>query len=87
MLDLLRGGVHFFFPLLAAAAQAQDEVQGGLLLDVVVGERAAVLELLAGEDQPLLVGRDALLVWLRGVLVMAHATGLACRKSYLGSWT
>ena len=31
-----------------------------LLLDVVVGERAAILELLAGEDQALLVRRDAL---------------------------
>ena len=42
-----------------AAAQAQDEVQRRLLLDVVVGERAAVLELLAGEDQALLVRGDA----------------------------
>ena len=33
-----------------------------LLLDVVVRQRAAVLQLLAGEDQALLVGRDALLV-------------------------
>ena len=33
-----------------------------LLLDVVVRERAAVLELLAREDEALLVGRDALLV-------------------------
>ena len=33
-----------------------------LLLDVVVTQRAAVLELLAREDQPLLVRRDALLV-------------------------
>ena len=32
------------------------------LLDVVVGEGAAILELLAGENQALLVGRDALLV-------------------------
>ena len=30
-------------------------MKGGLLLDVVVGEGGAVLELLAGEDQPLLV--------------------------------
>ena len=37
-------------------------MQRRLLLDVVVGERAAVLELLAGKDQALLVGRDALLV-------------------------
>ena len=37
-------------------------MEGRLLLDVVVGERAAVLELLAGEDEALLVRRDALLV-------------------------
>ena len=37
-------------------------MKGALLLDVVVGEGAAVLELLAGEDQALLVRRDALLV-------------------------
>ena len=37
-------------------------MQGRLLLDVVVRERAAVLKLLAGEDQALLVGRNALLV-------------------------
>ena len=33
-----------------------------LLLDVVVLEGATVLELLAGEDEPLLVGGDPLLV-------------------------
>ena len=43
---------------LAAATQAQHEVEGRLLLDVVVRQRAAVLQLLAGEDQALLVGRD-----------------------------
>jgi len=32
------------------------------LLDVVVAQCAPVLQLLAGEDQPLLVWRDALLV-------------------------
>jgi hypothetical protein len=37
-------------------------MEGRLLLDVVVGKSAAVLELLAGEDQALLVRRDALLV-------------------------
>lgn len=45
-----------------AAAQTQHEVDGGLLLDVVVAERAPVVELLAREDEALLVGRDALLV-------------------------
>ena len=43
-----------------AAAQAEYEVDRRLLLDVVVRERAAVLELLAREDEALLVGRDAL---------------------------
>jgi hypothetical protein len=37
-------------------------MESRLLLDVVVGQRAAVLQLLAGEDQTLLIGRDALLV-------------------------
>ena len=37
-------------------------MEGGLLLDVVVGKGTAILELLAREDKPLLVRRDALLV-------------------------
>ncbi len=44
------------------AAQAQHEVQGGLLLDVVVGEGAPVLQLLTGEDETLLVGGNPLLI-------------------------
>ena len=42
--------------LLVATAKAQHQVQGGLLLDVVVRERAAVLEKLAREDEALLFG-------------------------------
>ena len=45
-----------------AAAQTEHQVQGRLLLNVVVGQGAAVLQLLAGKDQALLVRRDALLV-------------------------
>jgi len=45
-----------------ATAQTEDQVERRLLLDVVVGEGAAVLELLAGEDQALLVRGNALLV-------------------------
>ena len=37
-------------------------MEGGLLLDVVVGQGATILELLAGKDQSLLIGRDALLI-------------------------
>jgi hypothetical protein len=42
--------------------KTKHQVQSALLLDVVVGEGAAVLKLLAGEDEALLVGGDALLV-------------------------
>lgn len=37
-------------------------MEGRLLLDVVVGQGSAILELLSGKDQTLLVGRDSLLV-------------------------
>ena len=45
-----------------ATTEAKHEMEGGLFLNVVVGESAAILELLAGEDQTLLIGRNALLV-------------------------
>ncbi|KAL3740657.1 hypothetical protein ACJRO7_021865 [Eucalyptus globulus] len=47
---------------LHASPEPEHKVEGGLLLDVVIGKGAAVLELLAGEDQALLVRRDAFLV-------------------------
>ena len=47
---------------LQTAAQAQHQVQRGLLLDVVVGHCAPVLQLLACKDQALLIRRDSLLV-------------------------
>ena len=61
-LRLLGLGVHLLLPLLPPSAQAQHEVQRGLLLDVVIREGASVLELLPGEDETLLIGGDALLV-------------------------
>ena len=42
--------------------ESEDQMEGGLLLDVIVGESAAILELLAGEDQTLLIGGNTLLV-------------------------
>ncbi len=62
VLDLLRCGVDLLLSLLGTTTKTEDEVESRLLLDVVVGERTAVFELLAGEDQALLVGWDALLV-------------------------
>ena len=62
MLDLLRRSVHLLLALLSSTPQTQHQVESGLLLDVVVGEGAAVFELLAGEDQALLVRWDSFLV-------------------------
>jgi len=45
-------------------------VQGGLLLDVVVRKGATILELLAREDEALLIGGDALLVLDLGLDVL-----------------
>jgi len=60
-----------------AAAQTQHEVQSRLLLNVVVGQRAPVLELLAGEDEALLIRRDALLVLN---LLLTRELAAAARK-------
>jgi len=43
---------------LHTTTQTEHQVKGGLLLDVVIGERTAILKLLAGEDEALLVRGD-----------------------------
>jgi hypothetical protein len=47
---------------LHTTSESQDEMESGLLLDVVVGEGSAVLELLTSEDESLLVWWDTFLV-------------------------
>ena len=48
-----------------SATEPEDQVESALLLDVVVREGPAVLQLLTSEDEPLLVGRDPFLVLQR----------------------
>ena len=45
-----------------STTEAKHQVEGGLFLNVVIGEGAAVFELLAGKDESLLIWGDALLV-------------------------
>ena len=54
--------VLLFLALLGTTTEAKHQVEGRLLLDVVVAESTTILKLLAGEDQALLVGRNAFLV-------------------------
>ena len=45
-----------------ASPQSEDEVEGGLFLNVVVGQRPPILQLLPCEDEALLIRGDALLI-------------------------
>jgi len=47
---------------LHTSTQAQHQVEGGLLLDVVIRQSASVLQLLSSKDESLLVWRNALLI-------------------------
>lgn len=62
VLDLLGGGVILLLALLGTTTQAQHQMQGGLLLDVVVRKGTTILQLLAGEDQTLLIRGDSFLI-------------------------
>jgi len=74
--DLLGGSVSFFLSLLGTTTEPQDQVEGRLLLDVVVGQSAAVLKLLTGEDQSLLVRRDAFLLLNLSLDIVDRVGGL-----------
>ena len=90
MLDFLGRGVDLLFALLGhASTESQHQVKGGLLLEVVVAERAAVFQLLAREDQALLVRGDALFVCCArgGLDGGAVGEGRRGRWRYPGSWT
>ena len=80
--DLLWGGVVLLLALLAThtTTKAQDELNGGLLLDVEVGKSEAILKLLASEDQALLSGGDT--YFARMIVPGETKSNLPC----LGSW-
>ena len=44
------------------STESQDEMEGGLLLDVVVGKSAAIFELLSSEDKSLLIRWNSFLI-------------------------
>ena len=58
------------------ATKSEDQVEGGLLLNVVVRKSAAILELLAGEDQTLLIGRNTFLVLDLGPIIIRERSEL-----------
>ena len=55
---------------LHTSSESQDEMESGLLLDVVIGESSAILELLSCEDESLLIRWDTFLVLDLGLDVL-----------------
>merc|ERR1719456_1153913 len=68
---------------LHATTKAEHKVERRLLLDVVIRKGAAVLELLAGEDQALLIRRDALFVLDLGLDVVNRVRRLDLKGNRL----
>ena len=67
-----------------SSSQSEHQVEGRLLLDVVVRQGSAVLKLLSSEDQPLLIRRNTLLVLQKSndfKNLSCHPIGL--KESYL----
>ena len=61
---------------LHATSEAENQVESGLLLDVVVGEGSAVFKLLSSKDETLLIWGDAFLVLDLGLDVFDGVRGL-----------
>ena len=70
-------------PRRLTSTQTQHQVQRALLLNVVVAQRAAVLQLLASEDKTLLVRGDALLVLNLLLHVLDRVAGLHIERDGL----
>merc|ERR1719187_580928 len=70
---------------LHATSQAEDKMESGLLLDVVVREGPSILKLLASEDETLLIRRNAFLVLNLGLDVLDGVTGLNLQSDGLAS--
>ena len=68
-----------------ASTQAQDQVESRLLLDVVIRESAAILELLARKDEPLLVRGNTLLILDLGLHILDGVRGLNIKSDGLAS--
>ena len=70
---------------LHTTSESEDEMESGLLLDVVVAEGSAVLELLTSEDESLLIWRNTLLVLDLGLNVLDGVSWLNIKGDSLTS--
>jgi hypothetical protein len=71
---------------LHTTTKAEYEVKGGLLLNVVIAQGAAILELFASEDETLLVRWDPFLVLDLRLYVVDGVRGLDLKGDGLASY-
>merc|ERR1712142_1194551 len=62
VLDFLWGGVVLLLSLLTTTSQTEHKMKSGFLLDVVVTQGTPIFQLLASEDQSLLIRRNSFLI-------------------------
>lgn len=67
------------------AAQTQNQVKRGFLLNVVIDERAPVFKLLSRKNQPLLVGRNAFLILNFRLHILHRIRGFNFKRDRLPS--
>ena len=68
---------------LHSTAESEDQVEGRLLLNVVIRKGSAILKLLSGKDESLLVRWDSLLVLNLGLHVVNSIRGLDIKSDGL----
>ncbi len=69
----------------SAGSKTEDKMEGGLPLNIVVGERVAILKLLSSEDKSLLIERDTLLVLDLGFEALDGVRGLSFKSDGLAT--
>ena len=70
---------------LHSTSESEDEMESGLLLDVIVGEGSAVFELLSSEDESLLIRWNSFLILNLGLYVLNCVCWLDLKSDGLSS--
>ena len=70
---------------LHSSSKSKDQVKGGLLLDVVIGEGSAVFQLLSSEDKSLLIRWDTFFVLNLGLDILNGVCWLNIKSNSLSS--
>ena len=68
---------------LTTSSKSEDQVEGGLLLDVVIRQGSSIFQLFTGEDKSLLIRRDTFFVLDLGFNVLDGVGGLDVESNRL----